>query len=77
MHTPSRVCYRMVTVDPERAKNLARAFMTNYRYKARALGAMALPWPGPEGSREALAMLAEAFELLQQVAAGKDDQWDG
>ena len=73
-----RVCYRMVTVDPERAKNLARAFMTNYRYKARALGAMALALARTGKDRaEAVAMLAEAYEMLQQVASGKDDQWDG
>lgn len=36
-----RVCHRMMTVDPERALRLARG-MTNYRDKARALGAMAL-----------------------------------
>ena len=36
-----RVCHRMVTLDRDRAMRLARG-MTDYRYKARTLGAMAL-----------------------------------
>jgi protocatechuate 3,4-dioxygenase beta subunit len=73
-----RVCYRMVTVDPERALNLARTLMTNYRYKARALGAMALALASFKGDRDqARRLLDEAFGLLEQVAGSKEDQWDG
>ena len=52
--------------------------MTNYRYKARALGAMALALATTKKDRAgATALLAEAFELLERTAGGKDDMWDG
>ena len=72
-----RVCYRMANLDRDRALRLARG-MTDYRYKARALGAMALAFAqtGKDGG-EADALLDEAFGVLEQVAGGKQDQWDG
>ncbi len=72
-----RVCYRMATLDPDRAMRLARG-MTDYRYKARALGAMALALAQSGKDRApAVALLDEAYGLLEQVAGGKQDQWDG
>ncbi|MEJ7639845.1 MAG: hypothetical protein WKF75_18210 [Singulisphaera sp.] len=41
-----RVCHRMATVDPGRARRLAAA-MKDHKGKARAYGAMALASPGP------------------------------
>jgi hypothetical protein len=72
-----RVCHRMMAHDPERVMRLARA-MTNYRDKARALGAMALATATAKGDRAAAAsLLAEAFDVLEQVADGKKDFWVG
>lgn len=72
-----RVCHRMVTLDPDRAMRLARG-MTNYRDKARALGAMALALAGSGMDRAAAAsLLNETFGVLEKVADGKEDQWDG
>jgi hypothetical protein len=73
-----RVCYRMVAIDQARALNLARAFMTNHRYKARALGAMALALATSKKDRaHATLLLSEAFELLEHAAGRKADDWDG
>jgi beta-lactamase regulating signal transducer with metallopeptidase domain len=72
-----RVCYRMMAVDPDRAKALAGR-MTNYRHKARALGAMALAVSRSKRDRaEPARLLAEAFAVLDQAAGTKEDQWDG
>jgi hypothetical protein len=72
-----RVCYRMVTVDPERAMKLSRE-MTNYRQKARALGAMALALARSKGDRAAPArLLAESFSVLQEAVESRKDMWDG
>jgi beta-lactamase regulating signal transducer with metallopeptidase domain/protocatechuate 3,4-dioxygenase beta subunit len=72
-----RVCHRMVTVDRERALNLARTTMTNYRYKARALGAMGLALAKSGDRTAATRLVAESFEVLERVAGGDQDQWDG
>jgi len=72
-----RVCYRMVTVDPDRAMKLARG-MTDYGCKARALGAMALALAQSRKDRvKAAALLNEALGMLEQVAAGNQDLWNG
>jgi beta-lactamase regulating signal transducer with metallopeptidase domain len=72
-----KVCYRMVTVDRQRAMRLA-AGMKNYRYRARALGAMALALEKTEGDHAtALRLLDEAFEVLDQSVEERKDDWDG
>jgi beta-lactamase regulating signal transducer with metallopeptidase domain/protocatechuate 3,4-dioxygenase beta subunit len=72
-----RVCYRMVTVDPQRAIALA-ARMTNYRHRARALGGMALALAKTKGDRQtAVRLLGEAFDVLDQAVTSRNDDWDG
>ena len=72
-----RVCYRMVTLDPERALRLARE-ITDYNDKARALGAMAMALAQSGKDRAtAEALLDEAFGGLEKVASGNQDQWNG
>jgi hypothetical protein len=72
-----RVCYRMVTVDRERAFNLARGLTTDPRYKARALAAMALALARVGDHDAAKGLLAEAFGVLERLAGGQGDHWDG
>ena len=72
------VCHRMVTIDKERALNLARKFMTNYRYKGGPWGPWLLALARTRNDRkEATALLSEAFALLERTSGGKDDFWDG
>jgi beta-lactamase regulating signal transducer with metallopeptidase domain len=72
-----RVCYRMVTVDPARATALA-AGIQNHRYRARALGAMALALTKTKSDHTmAVRLLGEAFGVLNQAVASRNDDWDG
>jgi beta-lactamase regulating signal transducer with metallopeptidase domain len=72
-----RVCYRMVTVDPKRAKALA-ASMKTPRHRARALGAMALAIMTKKGDRApAVQLLDDAFAVLDQAVTSGSDDWDG
>ncbi len=72
-----KVCYRMVTVDRERALALA-AGMKNYRRRARALGAMALALHKTRGDHVTVVrLLDEAFQVLDQAVEARKDDWDG
>jgi hypothetical protein len=72
-----KVCYRMVTVDRKRALALA-AGMKNHRYRARALGAMALAVEKTTRDHEtAVRLLDEAFQALDDAVEARKDDWDG
>ncbi len=72
-----RVCYRMVAVDPKRAKALAAA-IKKPRHRSRALGAMALAISRKTRDRtQAVQLCNEAFAVLEQAVASGTDDWDG
>jgi RNA polymerase sigma factor (sigma-70 family) len=74
-HAPDRyairVCYRMVAVDPERARRIAER-MTHPNEKARAYGVMAQALVGTKPAR-AVELLHQGFAVLDaHVTSGKD-----
>jgi beta-lactamase regulating signal transducer with metallopeptidase domain len=72
-----KVCHRMVTIDRDRAFALARG-MKNHRYRARALGAMALAIEKTGRDHPAaLGLLDEAFHVLDHSVDERKDDWDG
>jgi beta-lactamase regulating signal transducer with metallopeptidase domain len=72
-----RVCYRMVSADEPQALALASK-MKKPRLRARALGAMALALSRREQDRpRAVRLLYQAFDVLDEAAASRSDQWDG
>ncbi len=70
-----RVCHRMASVDPGRARRLADA-MKDHKLKARAYGVMALAL-APTDRPAATRLLAEAFGLLARAVEYDQDHWDG
>ena len=72
-----RVWYRMITADEPRAVALASK-MKKPRLRARALGAMALALSRREVDRpRAVRLLYQAFDVLDEAAASRSDDWDG
>jgi protocatechuate 3,4-dioxygenase beta subunit len=66
-----RICYRMAPADLPRARKIAETVKDPY-FKARAYGVMAQALSRSR-QPEALALLDQAFDLLEQhVASGKD-----
>lgn len=69
-----RVCYRMASVDAGRARAIA-ARMKDARAKARALGVMALALKADRPT--AIALVREAFAVLEQSVEEGTDSWNG